>query len=70
MVLKIESSNLSTHPIFYESPMNSGFFAIYKNKIEQDAGKGRGGDIALLIWCIYFIPVGVPAYRHFLKNGK
>ncbi len=28
---------------------------------------GHGGGIALLFWCIYFIPIGILAYRHFGK---
>ena len=30
-----------------------------------DGGTGRGGVIALVIWCIYFLPVGLLAWRHF-----
>ena len=26
---------------------------------------GNGGYIALLFWCLYFIPIGVLAWRHF-----
>lgn len=28
-------------------------------------GTGRGGAIALVIWCVYFLPVGLLAWRHF-----
>jgi len=28
-------------------------------------GAGRGGAIALVIWCAYFLPVGLLAWRHF-----
>lgn len=28
---------------------------------------GNGGTIALLIWCVYFFPIGVLAYKHFEK---
>lgn len=34
-----------------------------------DGGNGNGGDIALLFWCVYFIPVGILAYKHF-SYGK
>ena len=30
-----------------------------------DGGKSNGGVIALVIWCAYFLPVGVLAWRHF-----
>ena len=26
---------------------------------------GNGGTIALLLWCVYFFPIGVLAYKHF-----
>lgn len=35
-------------------------------------GSGRnsnGGTIALLIWCVYFFPIGVLAYKHFEKTN-
>ena len=28
---------------------------------------GSGGTVALLIWCIYFFPIGVLAYKHFTE---
>ena len=34
-----------------------------------DGNNGNGGGIALLFWCIYFIPIGLLAYRHF-RNKK
>ena len=30
--------------------------------------KGNGGDIALLFWCVYFLPIGVLAWKHFSKG--
>lgn len=30
---------------------------------------GNGGSIALLFWCVYFLPIGILAYRHF-SSGK
>ena len=30
-------------------------------------GGGNGGYIALLVWCVYFIPVGVLAWKHFSR---
>ncbi|MDE7295592.1 MAG: hypothetical protein K2N72_14305 [Oscillospiraceae bacterium] len=29
---------------------------------------GIGGNIALLFWCVYFIPIGILSYRHFRKE--
>ncbi len=31
---------------------------------------GNGGTIALLAWCVYFLPIGVLAYKHFQKAEK
>lgn len=31
---------------------------------------GIGGVIALEFWCVYFLPIGVLAYRHFRKDNK
>jgi hypothetical protein len=30
-----------------------------------DGGTSRGGTIALVAWCAYFLPVGLLAWRHF-----
>ena len=30
-----------------------------------EGNSGHGGGIALLFWCIYFIPIGILAYVHF-----
>ena len=40
-------------------PMTGMFTSMANGK------SGNGGDIALLFWCLFFIPVGVLAYRHF-----
>ena len=37
----------------------------------QNGEHGRGGNLALLFWCAYFIPIGILAYKHFnTKNIK
>lgn len=33
-----------------------------------DGGTNIGGTVALAIWCVYFLPIGVLAYRHFGKD--
>ena len=51
------------HGVFFIScfvmPMTGMFTAM------AEGNGGNGGDIALLIWCAYFIPVGVLAWKHF-----
>lgn len=31
----------------------------------QNGENGKGGTIALLCWCIYFLPIGILTYKHF-----
>ena len=54
------------HGIFFVScffiPMTGMFTHMAEGK------GGNGGGIALLFWCIYFLPIGVLAYRHFSEN--
>ena len=35
----------------------------------SDGNHGNGGGIALLFWCVYFLPIGILACRHF-STGK
>ena len=54
---------LIIHGIFFPGcffmPMTGMFTTM------ADGKSGNGGTIALLLWCLFFIPVGVLAYRHF-----
>ena len=57
------------HGVFYFSctfmPMTGMF-----SKMSSD-GDGLGGRLALVAWCVYFLPIGVLAYRHFSgQHGK
>ena len=51
------------HGIFFPGcffmPMTGMFTSMAEGKT------GNGGDIALLFWCLYFIPVGILAWKHF-----
>ena len=55
------------HGVFFYScflmPMTGMFTGMANGE------KGNGGDIALLFWCAYFLPIGVLAWKHF-SNGK
>ena len=35
-----------------------------------DGSTSIGGVIALTFWCVYFLPVGILAYRHFRRENK
>ena len=51
------------HGIFFPGcfimPMTGMFTSM------ADGKAGNSGSIALLFWCIYFIPIGILAFRHF-----
>ena len=55
------------HGIFFLScffmPMTGMFTAM------AEGNGGNGGGIALLFWCVYFLPVGVLAYLHFRRES-
>ena len=54
------------HGIFYFSctfmPMTGMF-----SKMSSD-GDGLGGRLALVAWCVYFLPIGVLSFLHFRKR--
>jgi hypothetical protein len=56
------------HGIFFLScffmPMTGMFTQM------ADGSGGSGGAIALLFWCVYFLPIGVLAFRHFSREGN
>ena len=51
------------HGVFYFSctfmPMTGMFSKM------SSGGDGLGGRLALVAWCVYFLPIGVLTYRHF-----
>ena len=54
---------LLIHGVFFIGcfimPMTGAFSAM------ADGETSGGGVIALILWCVYFLPVGILAYRHF-----
>ena len=46
-------------PGCFVMPMTGMFTAMAAGKT------GNGGSIALLFWCLYFMPIGILAFRHF-----
>ena len=51
------------HGVFFLSCFIMPLTGMFTHMAEGKSGKG--GDIALLFWCLYFIPIGVLAFRHF-----
>lgn len=54
------------HGVFYFSctfmPM-TGIFAKMSS-----GGDGIGGRLALVVWCVYFLPIGILSFIHFTKG--
>ena len=54
------------HGVFYFSctfmPM-TGMFAKMSS-----GGDGIGGRLALVVWCVYFLPIGILSFMHFTKG--
>lgn len=55
------------HGIFFLSCFIMPLTGMFTHMAE--GSHGNGGSIALLFWCIYFLPIGILAYRHFSAAG-
>lgn len=59
---------LIIHGVFFPGcfimPMTGMFTSM------ADGKSGNGGSIALLFWCLYFIPVGILAWKHFRDRDE
>ena len=53
------------HGVFFISCFVMPMTGVFTGMASGEAGDG--GTIALLVWCVYFFPIGVLAYRHFGK---
>lgn len=54
---------MMVHGIFFIGCFIMPMTGVFTSMAGGDAG--NGGTIALLGWCVYFLPIGVLAYRHF-----
>lgn len=57
---------LLIHGIFFISCLTMPMTGIFAN---SSGSNSMGGIIALEIWCLYFLPIGILSYLHF-KNNK
>ncbi len=57
---------LLIHGIFFISCLIMPMTGIFAN---SDGSSSMGGTIALEVWCLYFLPIGILSYKHF-KNMK
>lgn len=55
------------HGIFFFSCLIMPVTGLFTSMAAGETG--NGGTIALLIWCVYFFPIGVLAYKHFEKTN-
>ncbi len=56
------------HGVFFISCFIMPMTGVFTNMGNGD--NGSGGTIALVLWCAYFLPIGILSYRHFGKNAK
>ena len=54
---------LMLHGVFFVSCFIMPMTGMFRSMANGE--NSNGGVIALVIWCTYFLPVGVLAYRHF-----
>ena len=55
------------HGIFFISCFFMPMTGMFTSMANGEAG--NGGTIALVVWCAYFLPIGILAYRHFGKKN-
>ncbi len=56
---------MMVHGVFFIGCFIMPMTGVFTSMASGDAG--NGGTIALLGWCVYFLPIGVLSYRHFQK---
>ena len=54
------------HGVFYFSCTFMPMTGTFVNK--SSGGDGLGGRLALVAWCVYFLPIGILAFLHFRKR--
>lgn len=57
---------LMVHGVFFIGCFIMPMTGVFTSMASGESGKG--GTIALLIWCVYFFPIGVLAYKHFTEK--
>ena len=54
------------HGVFYFSCTFMPITGVFSNM--SSGGDGMGGRLALVAWCVYFLPIGILAFVHFSKK--
>ena len=55
------------HGVFFFSCFLMPMTGVFAPMAEGEAS--MGGSVALTVWCTYFLPIGILAYRHFGKEN-
>ena len=54
------------HGVFYFSCTFMPITGLFANMSSD--GNGIGGRLALVLWCVYFLPIGILSFLHFRKK--
>ena len=54
------------HGVFYFSCTFMPMTGMFSNM--SSGGDGLGGRLALVVWCVYFLPIGILSFLHFRKR--
>ena len=57
---------MMVHGVFFISCFVMPMTGAFTNMADGDVG--NAGTIALLAWCVYFLPISVLSYKHFSKK--
>ncbi len=63
---KLLKALLMIHGAFFPGCIFMPMTGIFSNMADGDIG--NGGTAALVLWCVYFIPVGILSFIHFGKD--
>ena len=53
------------HGVFYLSCGFMPMTGMFSKMSSGGSGSGIGGRLALIAWCVYFLPIGILAFMHF-----
>ena len=59
---------LMIHGVFYFSCTFMPITGVFVNM--SSGGNGIGGRLALVVWCVYFMPIGILSFLHFHSGRR
>ena len=59
---------LMIHGVFYFSCTFMPITGVFVNM--SSGGNGIGGRLALVVWCVYFMPIGILSFLHFHSEKR